>query len=112
MSLEIGERRRMERELRTMQDRYRSLVENMPGIGHVWDIHPGAHRRDLSYVSPRVRRSSVRPRRLGTVRSRPPARPGERRKPSIERATGAPFFMEYRFLASDGSVVWCWITPP
>ena len=55
MSLEIGERRRMERELRTMQDRYRSLVENMPGIGYVWDIHPGAHRRDLSYVSPRVR---------------------------------------------------------
>jgi PAS domain S-box-containing protein len=108
MSLEIGERRRMERELRTMQDRYRSLVENMPGIGYVWDIHPGAHRRDLSYVSPRVREilgyepegwepcDRVHPHDQASVAE------------AVDKSaqTGAPFFMEYRFLASDGSVVW------
>ena len=44
---------------------------------------------------------------MGAVRSRPPARPGERRRSGRPSAqTGAPFFMEYRFLANDGSVVW------
>ena len=108
MSLEIGERRRMERELRTMQDRYRSLVENMPGIGYVWEIHPGAHTRVLSYVSPRVR---------GILGYEPEGwEPCDRVHPhdqasvaeAVDRSaqTGAPFRMEYRFLASDGSVVW------
>jgi PAS domain S-box-containing protein len=108
MSLEIGERRRMERELRTLQDRYRSLVENMPGIGYVWEIHPGAHRRHLSYVSPRVREilgydpegwepcDRVHPHDQASVAE------------AVDRSAqaGEPFRMEYRFLASDGSVVW------
>jgi PAS domain S-box-containing protein len=108
MSLEIGERRRMERELRTMQDRYRSLVENMPGIGYVWEIQPGAHRRALSFVSPRVREilgydadgwepcDRVHPHDQASVAE------------AVDRSaqTGEPFRMEYRFLASDGSVVW------
>jgi PAS domain S-box-containing protein len=108
MSLEIGERRRIEDELRTMQDRYRSLVENMPGIGYVWNIHPGAHRRDLSYVSPRVREI------LGyePVGWEPCDRVHPHDQASVAEAvdrsaqTGGPFFMEYRFLANDGSVVW------
>ena len=41
MSLEIGERRRMEGELRTVEERYRQLVENLPGIAYVWDVRPG-----------------------------------------------------------------------
>ena len=108
MSLEIGERRRMEREVRTMQDRYRSLVENMPGIGYVWDVRPGEHRRSLSYVSPRVREilgyepegwepcDRVHPHDQASVIE------------AVDRSalTGEPFRMEYRFLASDGSVVW------
>jgi PAS domain S-box-containing protein len=108
MSLEIGERRRMEREVRTMQDRYRSLVENMPGIGYVWDVQPGEHRRSLSYVSPRVREilgyepegwepcDRVHPHDQASVIE------------AVDRSalTGEPFRMEYRFLASDGSVVW------
>ena len=108
MSLEIGERRRMEREVRAMQDRYRSLVENMPGIGYVWDVGPGEHRRSLSYVSPRVREvlgyepegwepcDRVHPHDQASVTE------------AVDRSalTGEPFRMEYRFLASDGSVVW------
>jgi PAS domain S-box-containing protein len=108
MSLEIGERRRMERELRNLEERYRSLVENMPGIAYVWDVLPGVHRRSLSYVSPRVREM------LGYEPDR--WEPGDRVHPhdqarvaeAVARSatTGEPFRMEYRFLASDGAVVW------
>jgi adenylate cyclase len=108
MSLEIGERRRMELEVRTVQDRYRNLVENMPGIGYVWEVKAEKHRRSLSYVSPRVREilgyepegwepcDRVHPHDQASVIE------------AIDRSvlTGEPFRMEYRFLASDGSVVW------
>ena len=108
MSLEIGERRRMERELRDLEGRYRSLVENMPGIAYVWDVLPGVHRRSLSYVSPRVREMlGYEPdgwEPCDRVHPHDQARVAE----AVDRsaATGESFRMEYRFLASDGSVVW------
>ena len=108
MSLEIGERRRMERELRSVEERYRSLVENMPGIAYVWDVLPGEHRRSLSYVSPRVRDMlGYEPEGWAPcdrVHPHDQARVAE----AVDRsaATGEPFRMEYRFLASDGRVVW------
>ena len=54
MSLEIGERRRMEVEVRLVEERYRRLVENMPGIAYIWEVHPGEEVRSFGYVSPRV----------------------------------------------------------
>ena len=108
MSLEIGERRRMERELRNLEERYRSLVENMPGIAYVWDVLPGEHRRSLSYVSPRVREMlGYEPdgwEPCDRVHPHDQARVAEAADRSA--ATGEPFRMEYRFLASDGNVVW------
>jgi PAS domain S-box-containing protein len=108
MSLEIGERRRMEREVRTMQDRYRSLVENMPGIGYVWDVHPGVHRRSLSYVSPRVREILGYEPEGWEPCDRVHPHDQESVIEAVDRSvlTGEPFRMEYRFLAADGSVVW------
>ena len=41
MALEIGERRRMENEVRQVEERYRRLVENMPGIAYTWEVRPG-----------------------------------------------------------------------
>ena len=54
MSLEIGERRRMEGELRQLEERYRRLVEDLPGIAYVWDVHHGTEPRSFRYVSPRI----------------------------------------------------------
>jgi PAS domain S-box-containing protein len=54
MSLEIGERRRIEGELRTTQERFQSLVENMPGIAYRWDVRAGGSSRSFAYVSPVV----------------------------------------------------------
>jgi PAS domain S-box-containing protein len=108
MSLEIGERRRMESELRRVEERYRRLVEDTPGITYLWDIVPGAHSRSFGYVSPRVHEilgydpEGWQP--CERVHPHDQARVAE----AVDRSarTGEPFRMEYRFLASDGRVVW------
>ncbi len=108
MSLEIGERRRMEAELRQLEERYRSLVENLPGIAYVWDVRTGVEPRSFRYVSPRIQdvlgfspeewhaSDRIHPHDLARVSE------------AVERSvrTGEPFLMEYRYLARDGSVVW------
>ena len=108
MGLEIGERRRMEDELRQVEDRYRRLVENMPGIAYIWDVRPGAEVRSFGYVSPRLQdvlgfstddwHASTR------IHPHDQARVAEALSRSAR--TGESFLMEYRFLAKDGSVVW------
>lgn len=108
MSLEIGERRRMENELRQVEERYRRLVENMPGIAYVWEVDPGTDGRSFGYVSPSVQdllgfspdgwhaSSRIHPHDQAKV-----AEALDR-----TRRTGESFLMEYRFLAKNGSVVW------
>jgi PAS domain S-box-containing protein len=108
MALEIGERRRMEDELRHVDERYRRLVENMPGIAYTWEVDLDGDLRSITYVSPRLQdvlgfspdawHASAR------IHPHDQARVGE----AVDRSarTGEPFLMEYRFLAKDGSVVW------
>jgi adenylate cyclase len=108
MGLEIGERRRMEGELRTVEERYRQLVENLPGIAYVWEVRAGAEVRTFGYVSPRIQDvlgfSPDEWRATGRVHPHDRTRVAD----ALERSarTGEPFLMEYRFLAKDGSVVW------
>ena len=108
MSLEIGERRRMEKELRDARGRYRSLIEDVPGIVYTWEVAPDGPTRSFSYVSPQVQDL------LGFSADEwdPSARihPHDRARvmAALEetRATGAALGVEYRFLAKDGHVVW------
>ena len=108
MGLEIGERRRMEDELRQVEERYRRLVENMPGIAYIWEVHPGAEVRSFGYVSPRVQDvlgfSPDEWHASARIHPHDQARVEE----ALERSglTGESFLMEYRFLAKDGRVVW------
>lgn len=108
MALEIGERRRMEDEVRQVEERYRRLVENMPGIAYTWEVHPGDEVRSFGYVSPRIE---------DVLGFSPEAwHASERIHPHDQRRvaegiahsarTGDSFLMEYRFLAKDGGVVW------
>ena len=108
MALEIGERRRMEDEVRQVEERYRQLVENMPGIAYIWQVRPGDEPRSFGYVSPRLQdvlgfstedwHASTR------IHPHDQARVAEALSRSAR--TGESFLMEYRFLAKDGSVVW------
>ncbi len=108
MGLEIGERRRMENELRQVEERYRRLVENMPGIAYIWEVHPGDEARSFGYVSPRVQDvlgfSPDQWNASARIHPHDQAKVNE----ALERTrrTGGSFLMEYRFLAKDGSVVW------
>ncbi|MGH2641999.1 MAG: PAS domain-containing protein [Actinomycetota bacterium] len=108
MALEIGERRRMERELRDVEERYRRLVENMPGIAYIWDVRPGAEVRSFGYVSPRIQDilgfSPDEWHASARVHPHDQARVSEAVDRSVR--TGESFVMEYRYLAKDGSVVW------
>jgi PAS domain S-box-containing protein len=110
MSLEIEERRRVERELRAAQERYRLMAEHLPGVTFVWDIR--ARRDEPVYVSPQIQSilgySAEEWGRADFWRTR--LHPDDRRAVLAEtvrtETSGDPFSMEYRYLAKDGRVVW------
>ena len=113
MALEIGERRRVEQELRESQERYRQLVEHLPGVAFTWQA--GASRFDPSraYISPQLETIlGYTPAEWGpddrTWRERLHPHDGARVVAAVERSaeTGAPFNEEYRLFAKDGRLVW------
>ena len=109
MALEIGERRRMEDEVRQVEERYRRLVENMPGIAYIWEVRPGVTRA-FGYVSPRLQDvlgfTTEEWQALRLTASTLTIKNGWKRPSPGARRSGESFLMEYRFLAKDGSVVW------
>lgn len=112
MGLEIAERRRMERELRDAQERYRRLVEDVPAVVYRWQVRPSSS-TDHTYVSPQIEPmlgytpAEWHPRR-GVWRERLHPHDRDRVIAAAERSerTGEPFQQEYRYLAKDGRVVW------
>jgi adenylate cyclase len=112
MSLEIGERRRVEEQLRDAEERYRHIVENVPAVVYSWEI-PGddeTPRRD--YVSPQIEMLlGYSPQEwvdgeLWNDRVHPHDYDAAFEATDRSRTTGEPFSMEYRYLARDGHVVW------
>jgi PAS domain S-box-containing protein len=113
MSLEIGERRRAEDELRTAEHRYRLLAEQIPAVTYVWEVNPAEGAPSLEYTSPRI--EQLLGYTLQEWRSTPDF-PITRLHPDdradVETAmlrtetTGEPFSMEYRYLHKDGHIVW------
>jgi PAS domain S-box-containing protein len=113
MSLEIGERRRMEHELRGAEERYRRLVEDLPAVIYIWqplDLPDGS---DATYFSPQIEQllgfsPSEWAHRTGLWRTRLHPHDHDRVVAATDRVarTGEPFHMEYRYLAQDGRVVW------
>ncbi len=111
LMLEVEERRRLERELRGAEERYRALVEGLPAVVYLWSVNVGEP-KECAYTSPRIEQllgftvkewtapgfwlTRVHPDDLETVLA------ASRR--SEER--GEPFDLEYRYLAKDGRVVW------
>jgi PAS domain S-box-containing protein len=108
MALEIGERRRMEEEVRQVEERYRRLVENMPGIAYTWEVHPGDEVRSFGYVSPRIQDVLGFSPEAWDASARIHPHDQARVADALDRSarTGESFLMEYRFLAKDGGVVW------
>ncbi len=112
MSLEIGERRRVEEQLREAEERYRVLVEHLPAVLYIWDV---TERDDLTdhYTSPMIEDLTGFTR--GEWLSRPDfwlerVHPHDRERVFAQmmacESSGEPYVDEYRLLAKDGHVVW------
>jgi PAS domain S-box-containing protein len=113
MSLEIGERRRAEEELRATEQRYRHLTERIPGVTYAWEVGSTADARVAYYTSPRIQQL------LGFTADQWNAHadfwisrlhPDDRTRVIAatirSETTGEPFAEEYRYLAKDGRIVW------
>ncbi len=112
MALEIGERRRVEMELREAHERYRNLVEAVPAVVYMWVVGPDRANDPRSYYSPQIEQligyspEEWRHPTLWQDRVHPHDR--DRVIAAAERSedTGEPFEQEYRILAKDGHIVW------
>jgi PAS domain S-box-containing protein len=110
MALEIGERRRIESELRETRERYRHLVEDLPAVVFLWQVRP--HDPPLAYTSPQIEQLlGFTPEEWNhptfwATRLHPHDR--DRVVAATERSsgTGEPFELEFRYFAKDGRVVW------
>jgi PAS domain S-box-containing protein len=110
MTLEIGERKRIETELREARERYRRLVEDLPAVVYMWqtrDVDSDTH----LYTSPRIEKllgysaEEWNTSDVWVERLHPHDR--ERVLAASERSetTGEPFSEEYRVFAKDGRLV-------
>ena len=109
MSLEIGERKRIESELRETQERYRRLVEDLPAVVYMWQVH------DVGishvYTSPRIEKllgySAEEWNTSDAWKDRLHPHDRERVLAATARSetTGEPFSEEYRVFAKDGRLV-------
>ena len=112
LMLEVHERRRLERELRDAERRYRTLVEQVPAVVYVWSVDPD--RPELGYTSPQIEQLlGYSPEEwdaphdeLWLARLHPDDRDAVVEAARRSRELGEPFDMEFRYLARDGRVVW------
>lgn len=116
MSLEIGERKRVEAELREAEMRYRLLIEDLPAAVYTWEANWNDEDADpnapLPYMSPQIESivgyTSAEWGQTGFWRTR--LHPHDRDRILAASAhsaeTGEPFNVEHRYLAKDGRIVW------
>jgi PAS domain S-box-containing protein len=110
MSLEIGERLRVEAELRRAEERFRRLVEQIPAAVYIWDVRSWPEGVE-AYTAPQIETMlGYTPTEWATDEWRKRLHPHDRervlRAADHSMRTGEPFRQEHRYLARDGRVVW------
>ena len=110
MALEIGERKRIEAELRETRERYRRLVEDLPAVVYMWQIRERENPSAI-YTSPRIEKLlgySAEEWNTSDVwieRLHPHDRERVLAASARSETTGEPFSEEYRVFAKDGRLV-------
>src|SRR3712207_6714390 len=107
---DVTERERAEEALREAEDRYRTLVEQIPAVAY---INPLSEDSPSTYISPQVQQLlgySVEESREDPELWNRILHPDDRERVLAEEArtsaTGEPFRMEYRMIARGDRVVW------
>jgi PAS domain S-box-containing protein len=110
---DLTEQKRQEQELAEAGLRYRTLVEQIPAVVYVWDFRHGPDRPTVPYVSPQIEAILGIPPEafmadpfLWFERTHDDDRAAVIGETARSVEAGAPFAMEYRMVAADGSVVW------
>ncbi len=110
---DVTERKKAERQVREAEQRYRTLVEQLPAAIYVQDAGDGDEPGGITYMSPQVEdQSGYTPQDflqdpelyMGIIH--PEDRGRVQEEDSRTERTGEPFRMEYRVLKPDGTVVW------
>jgi PAS domain S-box-containing protein len=103
---------RTREELKLSDQRYRSLVEQVPAVSYVARWEPGS---PFAYVSPQIEEMLGFPAErwvgepeLWAERLHPDDREDVLLEELRTFAAQIPFDREYRLIAADGSVVWVW----
>jgi diguanylate cyclase (GGDEF)-like protein/PAS domain S-box-containing protein len=115
---DITARKRAEEALRGAEERYRTLVEQLPGAVLIRPLYPdkdALHQKNAYlYMSPAIEQlTGFRPEELTPRRYVEQVHPDDRERMwaavSAADATAAPIDIEYRFIRKDGSVIWLWV---
>ena len=112
MMLEIAERKSTEKQLRKAEEKYRGLVEQIPGaVAYLWEVDDSGRFQE-AYTSPAIEQLlgyTVREWHEGEFwRERVHPDDYEAMAEATRRSEreGAPFDQEARYLRKDGSIVW------
>jgi PAS domain S-box-containing protein len=111
--VDITARKEAEGRVLATEERYRALLEQIPGaVAYVWEVDPEL-RQPNGYTSPQIQELLGYPLdewhgkpRFWVDRVHPDDRARVYERTMRCEATGEPFQMEYRYLAKDGSIVW------
>ncbi len=100
-------------EIRELESRYRTLLEQIPAIVYVWSISGGLDHIAEDYVSPQIEEvlgyraeEWIADPRLWIERLYPDDRDEVLDQTTRSAEAGEPFTLEYRMLARNGRVVW------
>jgi len=107
---EVAARQEAERQVREAEERYRTLVENLPAVAYIDDVDEAT---SSIYVSPQVRAVfGYTPEEWAALADREAIHPDdlERVRNAVARhnGEGEPFDMEYRLRTKDGR--WRWVS--
>jgi PAS domain S-box-containing protein len=112
---DITDRKRAEEARDAAEERFRALVETIPAVTYVWQstINTDVVEAHVTYTSPQIlallgytaEEWEADPM-MWEQRLHPDDREAVLARTEASERDGAPFEMEYRYLAKDGSVVW------